>query len=162
MRVTDKASDMVTVSAHDLHRLLLQFRAELERRGARPGGWHHAGDWDESFERLADVIDARLLAKGGGRDTRTRCHHDSPVYVWPDDSSVTWVSLRRGSAHTSARLRHLVPQGDPVRRWKTLCGFHFIEEDLVKRPGSLYPQCETCEREQWLRGISSTQTETPT
>lgn len=149
-------SDTVTVSAHDLHRLLLQFRAEVERGAREPGTWQHAVDYDRSFERLADAIDARYAAMGQEPDPRTRCNHENLVYAWPDNSlPFAWVSIRNGSAdgQTSGRLRHLVPHGDPAREWKALCGFRFVAEDVARRPSSPYPDCGVCLRERRLCGI---------
>ena len=141
-------TDEVKVSAHDLHRLLLEFRAQLKHGDHRPAGyWHHAVDYDKSFERLADIIDARLIAAGLGPDSRTRCQHDNPVYGWPDGPvAVTWVNIR------SPRLRHLAGGEDRLQRFKALCGLTFVDEDMVDRPSAPYQRCDVCLREQRLRG----------
>ena len=147
----------VRVDAHDLHRLLLEFRAQLERH-ERPvsyrGGWQHACDYDKSFERLADIIDANLATDGDGPDPRTRCRRDLPVYDWPEDPGpLAWVHVTAGSmdGQTRPRLRHLVPAEGP-RRYRTLCGFRFATED-VATSGGRYPRCVVCARERRVRGL---------
>jgi hypothetical protein len=149
--------DTVKVSAHDLHRLLLEFRAQIERGKHAPGGylggWHHAVDYDRSFERLADIVDAHLVAAGDEPDPRTRCQQDNPVYRWPDSpQSVTWTDVESGAIIGDAgpRLRHLAA-ADGRGRFTTLCGFTFVDEDIAE-PGVSYRRCGVCVREQRLRG----------
>jgi hypothetical protein len=61
----DPATDTVRVRRQDLARLLLQFRAEVERPG-RSLPWSHMHDYDMSFERLADAVNyARSVAAYG-------------------------------------------------------------------------------------------------
>ncbi|GAB3180990.1 hypothetical protein [Streptomyces incanus] len=44
------------VGQHDLARLLLMFRSLVRKQ--EPGSWDHMRDYDLSFERLADAVDA--------------------------------------------------------------------------------------------------------
>lgn len=148
-------SETVKVLAHDLHRLLLEFRAQVERGdrppGGRRGGWHHAVDYDKSFERLADTIDVHLKAAGCPPDPRTRCQHDNPVYSWPESPrSVAWINVSAGpvSGDTGPRLRHLAAS-DTFTRFKALCGFTFVNEDIAG-PDAGYRRCGVCVREQQL------------
>jgi hypothetical protein len=46
----------VRVAQHDLARLLLMFRKLM--REQPPGKWKHVDDYDLSFERPADAVDA--------------------------------------------------------------------------------------------------------
>lgn len=72
----DPATDMLRVSRHDLARLLLQFRTELERDRTR--AWSHMAGYDISFERLADAVEharAHLpsgLRTGGSQNSDDR------------------------------------------------------------------------------------------
>ena len=140
----------IEVPAHDLHRLLLAFRAAIES-GAKPDGWAHAADWDWSFERLSDILDAQRIASGHQADPRTRCQHTS-AYTWPPvNGPAQWICIRasKGSAE-----RHLVIEDarrHPLGR--AVCGFRFADEDIVKRPRAAYRPCGLCEREQRLQGI---------
>ncbi|MFJ4576781.1 hypothetical protein ACIP4W_36355 [Streptomyces sp. NPDC088846] len=52
----DPETTTVRVGQHDLARLLLMFR--LVMREQPPGKWKHMDDYDLSFERLADAVDA--------------------------------------------------------------------------------------------------------
>lgn len=154
-------SDTVRVQVHDLHRLLLEFRRQLERGSKTAhsyrGSWQHAVDYDNSFERLADLVDAHLVAAGCEPDPRTRCNHDNPVYTWPEDSGpVAWVSVTAGSIDgwTGPRLQHLAREADARGQWKALCGFTFHEDDIATDPRPGYRRCGVCKREQRLRGVS--------
>jgi len=149
----------VRVQVRDLHRLLLEFRAQLERsRGpvSYKGGWHHGVDYDRSFERLADIIDACLAAGGCEPDPRTRCQHGR-IYRWPaDPESVTWVNVSAGSfaGDIDPRLRHLAAPGDQLagahESYTALCGFTFVGEDIASIG---YRRCGVCVRERRLRGV---------
>lgn len=153
-------SDIVKVRAHDLHRLLLEFRAQLERH-ERPvtyrGGWIHGRDYDRSFERLADIVDTWLKAGGEGPDSRTRCQPGHPVYEWPvDPGPMAWVVVTAGAAFgdIGPRLRHLAagPTG-PQAEYQSLCGFKFVDEDIASS-GTTYKRCTVCAREQRVRDLS--------
>src|SRR5215475_5818764 len=142
---------MVRVQAHDLHRLLLEFRTQIERQTPAANGptWAHGRDFDRSFERLADVIDDWLAAGGDEPDSRTRCKPGHPAYEWRDKAgSLTWVAVREGgvTGDPGPRLRHLVRES---RRNETLCAFHFADEDITQAGGPYRP-CRECEREQRL------------
>lgn len=148
----------VEVPAHDLHRLLLSFRAALESGKFPPGTWMHAVDYDWSFERLADILDQYRAANGWHLDPRTRCQRTA-VYQWPDASApARWVSVRGGSH--GGRARHLTAgthAADPGRDGLTqraLCGFRFTVADVVKKPSAVYRPCEVCERERQLQGVA--------
>lgn len=62
--------DNVPVKAQDLWRLLIHARSLMVKADTH---WTHGYDWDQSFEALADVIDAYLDALGKPPDPRTRC-----------------------------------------------------------------------------------------
>jgi hypothetical protein len=153
-------SETVRVPARDLHRLLLEFRAQVERGNREPGGylggWHHGVDYDRAFERLADVVDAYLATGGEGPDPRTRCQHDNPVYVWPaTPPPMEWINVEAGSiaGDIGPRLRHLAAADGSTWRWKTLCGFTFADDDIPERPEVPYRRCGVCAREQQLRSV---------
>ncbi|HUY51663.1 MAG TPA: hypothetical protein VMV92_39165 [Streptosporangiaceae bacterium] len=146
----DPATDTVRVGRHDLARLLLQFRAEVERPGRRLP-WSHMHDYDKSFERLADAVDyARSVAPYGterGPDYRMRCKR-APAYEWPgrapyDGSLVSAVSVRPESRHGS---HYAVLEGRGAGR--ALCGFTFAREEA--RPITGGPSCAECVREHAL------------
>jgi len=61
----DRESNTVRVGQHDLARLLLMFRSLV--RDQEPGSWEHMRDYDLSFERLADAMDAAAQTQQGGR-----------------------------------------------------------------------------------------------
>jgi hypothetical protein len=155
----------VRVQAHDLHRLLLEFRSQLERAGrpvgrvrisGRADGWLHGHDCDRSFERLADIIDTWLKAGGEDPDPRTRCQRGHPVYDWPEvPEQMDWVDVTSGSlaGDVGPRLRHLAAQTSP--HWHaTVCGFKFVDEDIAEA-GARYKRCTVCLREQRLRERSA-------
>ncbi|MEV6132024.1 hypothetical protein AB0M05_35435 [Streptomyces violaceusniger] len=48
-----------------MKRLLLMFRSLV--REQEPGSWEHMRDYDLSFERLADAVDAATKARQGSR-----------------------------------------------------------------------------------------------
>ncbi|MFF9022498.1 hypothetical protein [Streptomyces eurythermus] len=81
----DHESDTLRVGRHDLERLLLEFR-KLARK-QEPGSWDHMNDYDLSFERLADAVDAATALRRGSRwegpDLRMRCSTTEAVYTWP-------------------------------------------------------------------------------
>ncbi|QQM46396.1 hypothetical protein JEQ17_48020 [Streptomyces liliifuscus] len=120
------------------------FRSVVRKQ--EPGSWDHMRDYDLSFERLADAVDAAAQARQGvkweGPDLRMRCTTTDPVYDWPDGAPydggtpVTWNVPGYGS-HAAA---------DDDRRWpKALCGFSWSEEE--GRPASGLPDCRECLRE---------------
>lgn len=161
----DRDTDTVRVSRHDLARLLLQFRAELERSG-RPRDWMHMVDYDTSFERLADAVDhgtaifydAPQYRRESWRepDDRMRCKL-TDTYVWPEGrgyadetppveriTEVTWGGARR------ARGTHYVAAGGPVP--ETLCGFRYSSAEGRRVRAGTPPDCPVCLRERALIG----------
>jgi hypothetical protein len=150
----DPATDTLRVSRHDLARLLLQFREELERDASRK--WSHMGDFDISFERLADAVDharahfpAELRTAGDGPDNRMRCKH-TPAYNWPDrppyngqlvEVMAVRAALSRGTSHYAYWDRHDFGHA--------LCGFTFTREDGVSLAAG-EPSCPECVREKRL------------
>jgi hypothetical protein len=146
----DPATDTVRVGRHDLYRLLLQFREEVERPGrSRP--WSHMHDYDKSFERLADAIDyVRRVSPHGtdrGPDYRMRCKR-GPAYHWPsgapyDGSRVSAVSVRPERKHGS----HYAVQ-ETHGLGTALCDFTFTSEEA--RPITGRPSCPECIREHAL------------
>jgi len=145
----DPATDSVRVGRRDLARLLLQFRAEVERPGrARP--WSHMYDYDLSFEHLADAVDyADSVATGRpkrGPDYRLRCQR-IPAYKWPagqpyDGRPVAAVSVLPQHRHDS----HYAVLDNSFGT--ALCGLWFTREEA--RPITITPSCPVCVREQEL------------
>ncbi|MGW6523243.1 hypothetical protein [Streptomyces sp. NPDC054962] len=141
----DPKSDTVRVRQLDLARLLLMFRSLV--REQEPGSWDHMRDYDLSFERLADAVDAAAEARQGtdwkGPDLRMRCTTTDPVYDWPDGAPydggtpVTWNVPGYGSHATSG------DEGRLSRR--SLCGFSWAQGE-GQRVDSL-PDCLECRRE---------------
>ncbi len=139
----DPASDTVRVGWHDLARLLLMFRSLV--REQNPGSWDHMRDYDLSFERLADAVDAGAEARQGacweGPDLRMRCTTTEAVYGWPEGApydggtTVTWRVAGYGSHATPA----------DHRRPRALCGFSWSERE--GRQVSGLPDCRECLRE---------------
>jgi hypothetical protein len=140
----DPETNTVRVGKHDLERLLLMFRSVVRKQ--EPGSWDHMRDYDLSFERLADAVDAAAQARQGakweGPDLRMRCTTTEAVYDWPEGApygggtAVTWNVPGYGSHATS---------GHPRRRTKALCGFSWAEEE--GRIVSGLPDCRECLRE---------------
>lgn len=132
----------VIVRAHDLARLLLEFRALQLTSGQE---WSHMHDYDISFERLADVLDAH-----GEPDPRLRCGHHSAV-EWPeDDPAASWYDIRDVSDTAPVRHRHLAAaRGGGF--YDAFCGFWFAADDIVRSPSTPYPECPVCLRERRLR-----------
>jgi hypothetical protein len=129
------------VRAHDLARLLLEFRSLQLTSGQ---DWSHMHDYDISFERLADVLDAH-----GRPDPRLRCGHQSAV-KWPKAPGAGWYDIRVASDAAPARHRHLATaRGDGF--YDAFCGFWFAAGDIVRSPGTPYPNCPVCLRDQRLR-----------
>lgn len=118
----DPETNTVRVGQHDLARLLLMFRTLM--REQRPGRWRHMNDFDLSFERLADAVDAAAEARQGkrwtGPDLRMRCTTTEAAYTWPDGAPydggtpVTWK--------VQGYQSHAVAEGSR-RRNRSLCGF---------------------------------------
>lgn len=139
----DDATDTLRVGRHDLERLLLEFR-ELMRK-QEPGSWRHMEDYDLSFERLADAVDAATQARRGARwegpDLRMRCTTPEAVYEWPEGApyeggtTVTWNVPGHGSHATD-------PAEDPTT---SLCGFRWAEGEGRRVSG--LPDCRECRRE---------------
>lgn len=69
----DPESNTVRVGQHDLARLLLMFRSLARKQ--EPGSCEHMRDYDLSFERLADAVDAAAQARQGpaGRTLTSGC-----------------------------------------------------------------------------------------
>lgn len=140
-------SGTVTVQTWDLYRLLLTFRSLAEASGRE---WSHMVDYDQSFERLADAVEADRRKP----DPRTRCNHTSSCYLWPQVREVQPVNVRSASlAGTPGRLQHLAYRAGERdgRLYHALCGFGFAQEDTVKKPTTPYPLCPVCDRESKLR-----------
>jgi hypothetical protein len=140
----DPESDTVRVGQHDLARLLLMFRSLVREQG--PGSWDHMRDYDRSFERLADAVDAAAQARQGtrwdGPDLRMRCTTTEAVYEWPEGApydsgkTATWSVPGYGSHATS---------DDDEGRLMSLCGFSWAQEE--GRCVSGLPDCRECRRE---------------
>ncbi|MEV0957923.1 hypothetical protein AB0I97_18950 [Streptomyces sp. NPDC049951] len=140
----DPDSNTVRVGQHDLARLLLMFRSLM--REQEPGSWEHMRDYDVSFERLADAVDAAAEARQGARwegsDLRMRCTTTEPVYEWPEGApydggtTVTWNVRGYGSHATS---------DDDENQLTSLCGFTWSEEEGRRMSG--LPDCRECRRE---------------
>ncbi|MCL3998219.1 hypothetical protein [Streptomyces lavenduligriseus] len=141
----DHESDTLRVGRHDLERLLLEFR-KLARK-QEPGSWDHMNDYDLSFERLADAVDAATALRRGSRwegpDLRMRCTTTEAVYTWPKGAPydggtpVTWNVPGYGSHATSTDPRRPLP--------KALCGFSWSKEEGRIVDG--LPDCRECLRE---------------
>lgn len=103
-------------------------------------------DYDLSFERLADAVDAATKTEQGARwqgpDLRMRCTTTEPVYDWPNGApynggtTVTWNVPGYGS-HASS--------DDSEGLCTSLCGFHWAEEEGQRVSTS--PDCPECRRE---------------
>ncbi|MEV5273423.1 hypothetical protein [Streptomyces werraensis] len=101
----DPETNTVRVGQHDPARLLLIFRSLM--REQKPGSWGHMRDYDLSFERLADAVDASSQIRYGkrwtGPDLRMRCTTTEPVYDWPEgapydgEATFTWMVPGYGS-----------------------------------------------------------------
>jgi len=141
--VYDPATDTVRVKRHDLARLLLQFRSLQAKQ--EPGRWLHMHDYDISFERLADAVDAADQARQGrrwtGPDYRMRCTTD-PLYVWPEgtphDGPVTTVHIPDYGSHYVL---------DPTSV-TALCGFTWAPEEGTSTNDEA--TCAECRREHQL------------
>ncbi|MCX5166364.1 hypothetical protein OOK39_45955 [Streptomyces sp. NBC_00264] len=104
----DPETTTVRVAQHDLARLLLMFRKLM--REQPPSKWKHMDDYDLSFERLADAVDASSQIRCGkrwtGPDLRMRCTTTEPVYRWPGGApydggaTFTWTVPGYGSHAT--------------------------------------------------------------
>ncbi|OEV13295.1 hypothetical protein AN218_04235 [Streptomyces nanshensis] len=127
-----------------MERLLLEFRSLVRAQPA--GSWEHMRDYDLSFERLADAVDASAQAQQGARwkgpDLRMRCTTGDAVYDWPEGSpydggtTVTWNIPGYGS-HATPDDEHLSIHA--------LCGFHWAQGE--GRTVSGLPDCHECRRE---------------
>ncbi|WP_256257190.1 hypothetical protein [Streptomyces sp. MUSC 14] len=143
----DPETHTVRVDQHDLARLLLMFRSLM--REQKPGSWDHMRDYDLSFERLADAVDASSQIRYGkrwtGPDLRMRCTTTEPVYDWPEgapydgEATFTWMVPGYGS-HAS--------KDDQVDLYSNtaLCGFYWVKGDRPRRVEGL-PDCPECRRE---------------
>ncbi|MFD8828650.1 hypothetical protein ACFV1C_40755 [Streptomyces sp. NPDC059605] len=140
----DDPTDTLRVGRHDLERLLLMFR--LLMREQKPGRWRHMDDYDLSFERLADAVDAATKARRGARwegpDLRLRCTTTEDVYEWPKGApydggaTVTWNVPGYGSHATD---------DDSTGLPTALCGFRWSTEEGRRVEG--LPDCRECRRE---------------
>ncbi|WP_199744586.1 hypothetical protein [Actinomadura harenae] len=134
------------MNRHDLARLQLEFRSLTRQQ--EPGSWSHMYDYDLSFERLADAVDAGSRVFYGrrekGPDHRMRCDL-SPAYRWPegapyDGSKATTVRVTGHGSHYVA---------DPADDWpRALCGFWWAPEEGRVVTGE--PSCPECQREPGL------------
>jgi hypothetical protein len=139
----DQETDTVRVGRHNLERLLLMFRSLV--REQEPGSWDHMRDYDLSFERLADAVDAAAQVRQGARwegpDLRMRCTTTEAVYDWPGGAPydggtpVTWKVPGYGS--------HATADDDDLPT--ALCGFRWSKEEA--HPVSGLPDCRECLRE---------------
>lgn len=137
-------TETVRVGRHDLERLLLEFRSLV--REQEPGSWDHMDDYDLSFERLADAVDAGAKARRGtrweGPDLRLRCTTTEDVYGWPEGApydggtTVTWNVPGYGSHATDDDFTDLLT---------SLCGFRWSAEEGRRVKG--LPDCRECLRE---------------
>ncbi|WP_329625965.1 hypothetical protein OG357_38680 (plasmid) [Streptomyces sp. NBC_01255] len=140
----DPETDTVRVRRHDLERLLLEFRSLVRTR--EPGSWAHMDDYDLSFERLADAVDAGTEARQGtrweGPDFRLRCTTTEDVYEWPEGApydggtAVTWNVPGYGSHATD---------DDSTDLLTSLCDFRWSAEEGWRVKG--LPSCRECLRE---------------
>ncbi|MGW2492702.1 hypothetical protein ACWCV9_36655 [Streptomyces sp. NPDC001606] len=141
----DEESDTLRVGRHDLERRLLEFRALVAKH--EPGSWSHMKDYDLSFERLADAVDAATAARRGARwdgpDLRMRCTTTEVAYTWPTGAPydggtpVVWNVPGYGSHATSS---------DPRRpRPKSLCSFSWSMQEACVVDGP--PDFRECLRE---------------
>lgn len=143
----DPETHTVRVDQHNLARLLLMFRSLM--REQKPGSWDHMRDYDLSFERLADAVDASSQIRYGkrwtGPDLRMRCTTTEPVHDWPEgapydgEATFTWMVPGYGS-HAS--------EDDQVSPYSNtaLCGFYWVKGDRPRRVEGL-PDCPECRRE---------------
>lgn len=146
----DPQNDTVRVRQHDLARLLLMFRSLTQERG--PGAWAHMVDYDRSFERLADAVDAAGQLRDGSRwkgpDLRMRCTTTEAVYRWPrgapydGGTASTWNVTGYGS-HATCDEGEKLPTA--------LCGFSWSEEEGQRAIG--LPDCLECRREVQLGSV---------
>ncbi|MDX2871572.1 hypothetical protein QA995_42915 [Streptomyces scabiei] len=140
----DPETNTVRVGQHDLARLLLMFRTLMSEQ--EPGRWRHMDDFDLSFERLADAVDAAAETRQGkrwaGPDLRMRCTTTEAAYAWPKGAPydggtpVTWKVPGYDS--------HAVAEGSR-RRTRSLCGFSWAQEEGRAVDG--LPECPECLRE---------------
>ncbi|OIV38731.1 hypothetical protein BIV57_04365 [Mangrovactinospora gilvigrisea] len=123
------------------------------QRHQRAGEWEHMHDYDASFEKLADAVDAahRALAhgqRGGwmGPDLRMRCTTTDAVYTWPEcapydkRATIAWNVTGCGS-HAA----------DPDDGPRALCGFRWTEQEGRIIDG--LPDCGECRREVQLGAV---------
>ncbi|MCX5207553.1 hypothetical protein OG897_39885 [Streptomyces sp. NBC_00237] len=144
----DPETRTVRVDQHDLARLLLMFRTLMRQQ--QPGKWKHMRDFDLSFERLADAVDASSQIRYGkrwdGPDLRMRCTTTEPVYTWPKGApydrraTFTWNVPGYGSHATEDDQVH------PDSVSTSLCGFSWGFDDKPRLVGGL-PDCPECRRE---------------
>jgi hypothetical protein len=90
-------------------------------REHRPDRWKRLDDYDLSFERLADTVDAAAEAQRGkrwsGPDLRMRCTTTEAASAWPrgaphgGGTTVTWETSR-----ATAPTPPLTPGAGPRRR----------------------------------------------
>ncbi|MEU9019169.1 hypothetical protein [Actinomadura sp. NPDC048394] len=151
----DPGTDTVRVRRYDLWRLLLAFRDLTERQAPRT--WSHMLDYDISFERLADAVDAANQTLSGpewrGPDYRMRCSL-AAAYVWPEDAPydagrVTAVRVVGYGSHYVADL--LGPE------LRALCGLGYAAEEGKTITGE--PTCPECRRELALMQLLRSGTE---
>ncbi|MFF2964451.1 hypothetical protein ACFVT1_37475 [Streptomyces sp. NPDC057963] len=143
----DSETNTVRVDQHDLARLLLMFRSLM--REQRPGRWKHMHDFDLSFERLADAVDASSEIRYGNRwtgpDLRMRCTTTEPAYAWPGsapydgEATFTWMVPGYGSHAIKDESFRGVTH-------KALCGFSWANDDRPRQVEGP-PECPECRRE---------------
>lgn len=148
--VYDRATGTVRVSPDDMGRLLVEFRSAV-RRGHHGylGGWHHMVDFDLSFERLADAVDA-ARRPGLPPADRMRCEHEDP-YVWPSvpKGALEHIVVKRRPDECSLSLVHTAWGLDDEGLYRSLCGLHLgVPEDgqVTKKATT----CVVCNREERL------------
>ncbi|MFF9526871.1 hypothetical protein ACF1DV_33570 [Streptomyces achromogenes] len=105
-------------------------------REQKPGSWEHVRDYDLSFERLADAVDASSQIRYGkrwtGPDLRMRCTTTEPVYYWPEgapydgEATFTWMVPAYGSHASEDEQADLYSN-------TALCGFYWVKGDRPRR-----------------------------
>ncbi|MER5887017.1 hypothetical protein ABT160_24600 [Streptomyces sp. NPDC001941] len=143
----DHETRTVRVGQHDLARLLLMFRTLMCEQS--PGKWKHMDDFDLSFERLADAVDASSELRYGkhwtGPDLRMRCTTTEPAYTWPTgapydgEATFTWKVPSYGSHATKDKSFRGITH-------EALCGFSWAKGDRPRQVAGP-PECAECRRE---------------
>ncbi|MDU9000892.1 hypothetical protein [Streptomyces mirabilis] len=103
-------------------------------------------DYDLSFERLADAVDAaaesRQCARWEGHDLRMRCTATESVYEWPEGAPYDGGTA--ATCNVPGYGSH-VASDDEEDRLTSLCGFTWAEGESRRVSG--LPDCRECQRE---------------